>query len=147
MEEELDAIESFKKDKRKGKFQDISEKINDCLDPRETKMIVEFNDHESASIKIFAVKKRNLIKVTSRFMSGKLLMFAKLSLKSFIYELSKILCFPDNTVLKIYKKYSRVRVEIFCILTDTDGTSLKFIFIFDPTVMLPTVNLEMWFLR
>ena len=60
-------------------------------------------------------------------------MFAKLSLKSFIYELSKILCFPDSTVLKIYKKYSRERVEIFRILTDTDSTSLKFIFIFDPT--------------
>ena len=56
-------------------------------------MIVEFNDHESASIKSFAVKRRNLIKVTSRFMSGKLLMFAKLSLKSFIYELSKTMCF------------------------------------------------------
>ena len=56
-------------------------------------MIVEFNDHESASIKSFAVKKRNLIKVTSRFMSGKLLMFAKLSLKSFIYELSKTMYF------------------------------------------------------
>ena len=56
-------------------------------------MIVEFNDHESASIKSFAVKKRNLIKVTSRFMSGKLLMFAKLSLKSLIYELSKTMCF------------------------------------------------------
>ena len=105
--------------------------------------VAEFNDHESGSIKSVAVKKINTIKVTSQFMSGKLLMFAKLSLKSFIYELSKILCFPDNTVLKIYKKYSRVRVEIFCILTDTDGTSLKFIFIFDPTVMLPTVNLEM----
>ena len=48
MEEELDTIESFKKDKRKErkrKFQDVSEKINDCLDPRETKMIMEFNDH------------------------------------------------------------------------------------------------------
>ena len=89
MEEKLDAIQSFKKDKRKvrkRKFQEISETINDCLDPRRTKMIVEINDPESTSIKYFAVKKRNLIKVTSRFMSGKLLMFAKLSLKSFIYE-------------------------------------------------------------
>ena len=84
MEEKLDAIQSFKKDKRKvrkRKFQEISETINDCLDCRKTKMIVEFNDPESTSINSFAVKKINLIKVTSRFMSGKLLMFAKLSLK------------------------------------------------------------------
>ena len=33
-------------------------------------MVDEFNDRESASIKSFAVKKRNGIKVTSRFMSG-----------------------------------------------------------------------------
>ena len=81
MEEELDAIEYLKKNKRKGrkkKFQEINEKINDFLDPRKTKMVVEFNDHEPASIKSFVVKKINLIKVTSRFMSGKLLMFAKL---------------------------------------------------------------------
>ena len=45
-----------------------------------TKMIVEFNDRESASIKSFVVKKRSEIKVTTRFMSGKLLMFVKLSL-------------------------------------------------------------------
>ena len=32
--------------------------LNECLDPRKTKMIVEFNDHESSSIKSFAVKKK-----------------------------------------------------------------------------------------
>lgn len=56
---QLNAIESFKREKRgkKIKFQEISEK-NDCFDLRKTKMIVEFNDHESASIKYFAVKKK-----------------------------------------------------------------------------------------
>ena len=106
MEEKLDAIESFKKGKRKvrkRKFQKIIETMNGCLDPRKTKMGFEFNDPESASIKSFPVKKINLIKVTSRFMSGKLLMFAKLSLKSFIYELSETMCFPDETVLNIYE--------------------------------------------
>ena len=53
-------------------------KKNDCFDLRKTKMIVEFNDRESASIKYFALKKRSSIKVTTCFMSGKLLMFAKL---------------------------------------------------------------------
>ena len=46
-----------KKTKKEEKiFQDIDEKIANCLDPRKTKMIVEFNDRESASIKSFAVK-------------------------------------------------------------------------------------------
>ena len=46
MDEELDAVDSFEKNKnrRKRKFQNIDEKIADCLDPRKTKMIVEFDD-------------------------------------------------------------------------------------------------------
>ena len=38
-------------------------------------MVIEFNDKESASIKSFAVKKRSQVKITTCFMSGKLLMF------------------------------------------------------------------------
>ena len=59
MDEEVDAVESFKKSKnrRKRKFKDIDEKIEECQEPRKTKMVVEFSNHESASIKSFAVKK------------------------------------------------------------------------------------------
>ena len=90
MDEELDVVESFvkNKNKRKRKFKNFDEKIVESLDPRKTKMVIEFNDHETASIKSIAVKKRSSIKVTTRFMSGKLIMFAKLSLKSFISSLN-----------------------------------------------------------
>ena len=44
--------------KKKRKFKDIDEKIAFHLDPRKTKMVVEFNDRESASIKSFAIKKK-----------------------------------------------------------------------------------------
>ena len=52
-EEELDAVNSFEKNKkvRKRKFKTIDEKISSCSDPRKTKMIMEFNKTESASIK------------------------------------------------------------------------------------------------
>ena len=52
-------------------------------------MVIEFND-ESPSVKTIAVKLNNNIKCTTRFMSGKLLTFAKLSLKSFIYSLVEL---------------------------------------------------------
>ena len=68
-------------------------------------MIVEFNEAESASIKFIAVKKKNVVKAMTRFMSAKLLMFAKLSLKSFIYSLIETLNFPDQLVKEIYEKY------------------------------------------
>ena len=70
-------------------------------------------------------------------MSGKLLMSAKLSLKSFIYEITETFCFPKENVKEIYKTYVIERVEIFHALTDTDSTSLKFIFISDPNSETP----------
>ena len=105
-EEDLNAVNTFEKNKKakKRKFQSVKEKILDCQDPRKTKMIIEFNDGESASVKSFAVKKKNVIKATTRFMSGKLLMFAKLSLKCFIYTLIETVHFPNDTVKKIYKR-------------------------------------------
>ena len=46
-------------------------------------MIVDFCSQESASIKSFAINKNDKVKVTIRFLSGKMLMFTKLSLMSF----------------------------------------------------------------
>ena len=64
-------------------------------------MIVDFNCEESASIKSFAIKKNDQVRVTTRFLSGKMLMFAKLSLMSFIYEIIETFCFPEKKVQQI----------------------------------------------
>ena len=64
-------------------------------------MIVDFCAEESASVKSFAIKKYDQIKVTTRFLSGKMLMSAKLSLMSFIYEMLETFCFQ----IKRYKKF------------------------------------------
>ena len=60
MEEDLDSVDSFeqnlKNGRKKRKFQDIDLKIADAVDSRKTKMILEFNNHESVYIKSFAVK-------------------------------------------------------------------------------------------
>ena len=88
MDEDLDSVDSFeqklKRRKGKRKFKDIDSKKADAVDSRKTKVMLEFNNHQSASIKSFAVKERDHIKVTTRVLSGKMLMFAKLSLMNFI---------------------------------------------------------------
>ena len=62
-------------------------------------MLIDFDVEICASIKSFAIKKRNdQVRITTRFLSGKLLMFAKLSLISFIYELVETFYFPNETV-------------------------------------------------
>ena len=109
----------------------------ECLDSRKNKMLIDFNNREFSSIKSFAVKKRNKIKVTTRFISGKLLMFAKLFLKSFIYDLSEVFCFPDKTVAEIYKKYLIEKVLVYHVMTDTEITELQFTFISKPKRDLP----------
>ena len=60
MEEELDAVDFYEKNKKvKGrKFKNIDENITHSLHLRKTNMTVEFNDKESASIKSFAAKKK-----------------------------------------------------------------------------------------
>ena len=62
-------------------------------------------------------------------MSGKLLMFAKLSLKSFTYSLAELLTFPEENkvVQEIFDKYLIEKNLIYQILTDTDSTSLQFV--------------------
>ena len=59
MDEELDDVNCFEKNKniKKRKLKNIEEKITDCLDPRKTKMLIDFNNKELDSIKSFAVKK------------------------------------------------------------------------------------------
>ena len=58
-------------------------------------------------------------------------MFAKLSLKSFIYDLIETFCFPQEEIINLYKKYLIEKIEILNVLTDTDSTATQFIFISD----------------
>ena len=98
-------------------------------------MIIEFIDHKSFPVKLISVKNESFMKCTSRFMSGKVLMFAKLSLKSFIHSLVDLLHFPEENpiVAAIYGKYKIDEIQCYQILTDTDSTSIQFIVISDPS--------------
>ena len=101
------------------------------MDLRKNKTMIEFNNLESSAIKHIAVKSKTNIKCMTRFMSGKLLMLAKLSLNSFIYSLAELLSFPEENrlVKKIYDKYLIEKILVYHILTDTDSISLQFLVI------------------
>ena len=112
--------------KKKRKFFDIDQKIKNSIKSKTTKILIDFNCLDSASIQSFAVKKNNNVKLTTRFLSGKMLMFVKLSLMSFIYELVETFYFPDETVKKIYEKYLIEKVYIYHVLADTDMFKIYF---------------------
>ena len=50
-------------------------------------------------------------------------MFAKLSLKSFIYNLHETIMFPNQKTKAIYQKYDIDFIYAYQILTDTNSTS------------------------
>ena len=94
-------------------------------------MVIEFNDSQSFTVKSIAVKNETNIKCTTRSMSGKLLMFAKLSLKRFIYSIVEFLYFPEENLIiaSIYEKYEMEKIHCYHILTDTDSTAIQFVIV------------------
>ena len=128
----------YSKKKKKKKFlqnkhtiDKIENKIKNCEYLRKNRMVIEFNDSQSSSVKSIAVKNETNIKCTTRFMSGKLVMFAKLSLKSFIYLVVELLYFPvENPIFaSIYEKYEIEKIHCYHILTDTDITEIQFVIV------------------
>ena len=60
-----------------------------------------------------------------------MLMFSKVSIKSFIYDLIDTFMFPNAEIQEIYKKYKINRCYLDQNLTNTDSTSMFFVFICD----------------
>ena len=58
-------------------------------------------------------------------------MLAKLSLKSFLYELIETFMFLNKTTKNAFEKYGADFVYIYQLLTDTDSTSIQYIIICD----------------
>ena len=136
--EEFEAIDGYlrlnKRKRRKHfnhdkKVDTIENEIEKSNDLRKNKMLVELNTPAGTAMKQIALKPQTTMKCTSRFLAGKMLMFAKLSLKSFIYQLAKLFMFPDATVHEIYDRYRIDRVYVYHVLTDTDSTCIQFLVI------------------
>ena len=104
--EDLDALESLKKNERKSKkikfTRDVETKLEDAFKNKKIKTMIDFDENKCNSIKSIAAKGIATVDVTSRFIKGKMLMFAKLLLKSFVYDLIDGFCFSMEEVRKIY---------------------------------------------
>ena len=94
-------------------------------------MIIKF--HQSLAytyrVKSLLINRNNVVKATFRFFNGKMLMFTKRSLVSFIYELIEIFYFPDQKLKENYEKYQVEHVFPYHVLTDIDSIFLMFLFL------------------
>ena len=68
--------------------------------------MIDFDEEHTDSITSLAIEKKSNLTLTTRFLKGKMPMFAKTSLQSFVYDMIDVFCFPDQVVQEIYKKYS-----------------------------------------
>ena len=129
----MEAAEKFdqkkKKSKRKNTLIDYLERQKHALNDAKVKSIIDFDLKDSGSVKSLTIEKNTKIKLTTRFLNGKILMFTKLSIKSFVYDMIDVFMFPDKNIEKIYNAYGIEKCFVEQNLTDTDNNSIFFIFI------------------
>ena len=72
--------------------------------------MIDFDEEYSSSIKSLALKKDTKINLKTRFLNGKMLMFSKTSIQSFVYDLIYVFMFPTDDLKKsiLKTKYKNV---------------------------------------
>ena len=79
--------------------------IENLVKNKKIKTIIDFVKNECNSIKSVIVKGDTNIEVSWHFIKGKMLMFEKLSLKSFVYDMIDVFYFPNEEIRRIYDYY------------------------------------------
>ena len=106
---DLESAEKFeqknKKSKKRTKLIDFTDRKNEALTNQKVKSLIDFDEEYSSSIRSIAIENSSKVNLTTRFLNGKMLMFSKLSIKSFVYDLIDVFMFPNEEIKKIYKKY------------------------------------------
>ena len=114
---ENEAVERFrereKKHHKKAGLSPFSDRIDNAIKNQKVKTIINFSDQDTVSIKALGVKTNEKVKITTRFIKEKMLIF----------------CFPDSEVQELYAKHDILKCFIYLILTDTDSCSLQFLFL------------------
>ena len=125
--EKAQALESLKEFDKKSKRQKKKTTLYHYLDRQEEaykdnklKCLIDF-DEGVGRVKSLAVKKETKINLTTCFLNGKMLMFCKRSIQSFVYDLIDVFMYPNE---ETYKKYEIQRFLLYQNLTDTDSMSV-----------------------
>ena len=132
--QQIEATEKFeqqqKKNKQRTKLTDFADRKSDVFTNQKVKSLIDFNQQYSCSIRSIAIEETNKVNLTTRFLNGKMLMFSKVSIKSFVYDLIDIFMFPNQETKEVYKKCQVEKCYVYHNLTDTDSTSVFFCFSF-----------------
>ena len=70
-----------KRGKKRKLTKDFEMQVSDMIKNKKIKTMIDFNKRESNSIKSIAVNSSTVVDVSTKYCKGKMLMFAKMSLK------------------------------------------------------------------
>ena len=98
LQKSLNCLKTKEKKSKKRKIKDADLQIDEAVKNKKIKTMIEFDKNECNSIKSIVIKDNTTIDVSSRFIKNKMLMFAKLLLKLFVYNMIDVSCFPDETI-------------------------------------------------
>ena len=100
--------------------------MDDAFKNKKIKIMIDFDQNDCNSIKSTVVKGNTIIDITSRFINREMLILSKVSLKSFVYDLIDILCFPTEKVKMIYNQYYVIKFHLYLNPTNTYSCSMVF---------------------
>ena len=107
--QQLEVAEKFELQKKKklkrAKLVDFANRKNEAFTNQKVKILIDFDEEYSSSIRSIAIEKSSKINLTIRILNGKMLMFSKTSIKSFVYDLIDVFMFPDQEIGEIYQTY------------------------------------------
>ena len=91
----LESAEIFEKNlkKKRKTLYDYDTRKYEVFKNQQVKSLIDFDDECSSSIGLVAIQKSTKINLTTRFLNGKILMFSKVSVKSFVYDLIDVFMF------------------------------------------------------
>ena len=133
--QQLEAAEKSEQQKQKirkrTKLINFTDRKNEALTNQKVKSLIDFDEEYTCSIRSVAIKKSSKINLTTRFLNGKKSLFSKGYIKNFVYDLIDVFMFPNEEIQKNYQQHQVNTCFLYQNLTDTDSTSMFFVFICD----------------
>ena len=107
--ESLEAAENFakrknKRNKKKETLYHYLERQEEAYRDNKIKILIDFDEEYISSVKSLAIKKEIKVNLTTKLLNGKMFMFSKTSIQSFVYDLIDVFMFPDDPVKEVYEK-------------------------------------------
>ena len=129
----LESAEIFEKNwirnKKRKTLHDYGTRKDEVFRNQQIKSLTDFDEDYSSSIRSVAVQKSLKVNLTTRFLNEKMLMFSKISVKSFVYDLIDVFMFPNEEIQKLYNKHKINKCYLDQNLTDTNSSSMFFVFV------------------